>query len=218
MGFYPQLLDRTLGELLARFHAAAPDGEDYAYPFYAEVASLIRKQGKAGVEALLRELDRANADRSRAAIFALTMRPRLKHPALWSRLLPYLEDPRPLIVAEIIDGLWSQRKKDCTYRVLELQQHPSPYVRGSVLRFVSHLTPKCAPLFLVAGLKDADYLVRENAVDELDRLGAVETLPHLRPLLDDEHPDVRQAVATAIENLQWLASDTASTNGHSRIG
>ena len=207
MGLYPELRGLHLEQLVERFAAPAPDGQAYAYPFYAEVASLIRRRGRGGIDYLLRAIDGADDDHLRAILFALGQRPRLKGVGLTKVLRLFLHDERPLIVAEAIDGLWSRADKDARYDMLAQREHSSPYVRGAVLRFISHLYPRCAPLLLVGALRDADHIVRENAVDELHRLGAVETVPHLRPLLRDSHPHVRQAAQTAIEGLEWMASD-----------
>lgn len=211
MSFYPELRDLDLPALSERFRGIAPDGREYAYPFYAEVASLIRNQGKAGITFLLDEIGRASADRLRAILFALTRQPKLRHPALLDLLRSSLRDERPLVVAEAVDGLWSQGKRNMTYEVLSLQNHSSPYVRGAVLRFVSHLTPRCAPLLLIAALKEPDPIVRQNAVDELHRLGVTGAIAHLRPLLQDEDPDVRQAARTAVEDLEWAARERGRT-------
>jgi HEAT repeat protein len=54
---------------------------------------------------------------------------------------------------------------------------------------------------LIHALSDQEFIVRENAIDELGELGQPEAIPYLQPLLNDEHPDVRQAAETAIEVL-----------------
>ncbi len=218
MSFYPELLGLELPALAERFHGPAPDSQEYAYPFYAEVASLIREQGKSGIDFLLGETERASTDQLRAILFALTRQPKMRHPALLNLLRSSLRDERPLIVAEAVDGLWSQGQKSMTYDVLELQHHSSPFVRGSVLRFVSHSAPRCAPLLLIAALKDSDPLVRENAVDELHRLGTTNAIPQLRPLLHDEDADVRQAARTAVEDLQWIVRERADNHKPLRAG
>ena len=47
-------------------------------------------------------------------------------------------------------------------------------------------------------------LMRENACDELDQLKALEAIPALLPLLEDPHPQVRQAAQTALDNLRGV--------------
>lgn len=86
--------------------------------------------------------------------------------------------------------------------MLILRDHTSPYVRGAVLRFVSELYPELATKLLFESLRDQHALVRQNAIDELDDLGMIESLPSIRLLLNDSHPDVRQAAQTAVANLE----------------
>jgi HEAT repeat protein len=84
---------------------------------------------------------------------------------------------------------------------LAFKEHPSEYVRGSVLRFIARVHPdKALPIFLEK-LKDPHYIVRENAADELGDLGLPSVISDLRPLLLDPHPNVRQATETAIDML-----------------
>jgi hypothetical protein len=57
---------------------------------------------------------------------------------------------------------------------------------------------------LLTGLRDRHFAVRESAVDALDEteaLDAAQALEAIQPLLDDPHPDVRQAAETAVHNL-----------------
>ena len=97
-----------------------------------------------------------------------------------------------------------QEEADTEAQVLPLLKHASPYVRGSVLRFMSELYPERAVPLLIDALNDAHFIVRENAADELGELEAVEALPFLRASLQDAHPHVRQAAETAIEMLTPL--------------
>jgi HEAT repeat protein len=93
-------------------------------------------------------------------------------------------------------------------QVYALRTHPSAYVRGSVLRYMSRYDPRIGAVMLVEALDDPDYIVRENAVDELDQLGVVEAIPRIRERLADDHPDVQRAAATALENLQSLENSS----------
>ena len=82
---------------------------------------------------------------------------------------------------------------------------------------------------LIAALKDPHYIVRENAIDELDDLEYYQALPDIRALLQPgEHEDVIQAAETAIENLIMAREDReaaereeeakkGSTSTHSHI-
>lgn len=201
VGVYPELDNLNLKELIDCWHKLPLDGEEYAALYYSEVASLIRSQGEAGIAFLFEEISRADTEKLGAILFFL---PPLDHPAIRDILLRYLHDERPSIVANAVDGLQRQGEKDIIDEVLTLRTHPSPYVRGSVLRFISHLYPESAPSLLIEALQDSDYIVRENAIDELDSLGVVEAIPYIHPLLADSHPDTRQAAKTAVENLERL--------------
>ncbi len=50
------------------------------------------------------------------------------------------------------------------------------------------------------------------------QLGVVSTLPSPRPLLDGEHPHVRQAARTAIENLEAMTNGGHMGNGQRGAG
>ena len=206
MSFYSELEHLSLSELIARFHGAPLEGEEYAYTTYSEVALLIRESGSAGVEFLWKEAKKADTTRLRAILLALTQPP-LEEPAIKKWLLSLLQDKRPLIVAEAIDSLTRQAEADTLQQVLPLLKHASPYVTGSVLRFMSEFYPERAIPLLIEALNDAHFIVRENAADELGELEAVDALPFLRAKLEDPHPHVRQAAETAIEMLESLAEE-----------
>lgn len=72
---------------------------------------------------------------------------------------------------------------------------------------MSRLHPDKAYPLLIEALKDPDFIVRENAADELGELDGAEAIPYLRPLLVDSHPDVQQAAQTAIAMLEESESD-----------
>lgn len=208
MSFYPEMDNLNLESVITRFcmtfnearkHGSYSEEEEESY--YAEVARMIRLQGKDGVKFLKGEVCNADTVRLRAILSALAW-PKLDDPDLPELFLPYLNDQRPMIVAEAVDGLSGQEVKGAVDKVLQLLNHNSPYVRGSVLRYMRQLYPDKSFPLLVTALKDIDYIVRENAIDELDSLGNQEALPYLYPLLKDSHPDVRQAAQTAIDNLK----------------
>jgi HEAT repeat protein len=110
------------------------------------------------------------------------------------------------VVAEAIDSLGRIGAGDALERVARLQQHGDPFVRGAVLRFLRRTVPERVKPLLLAALSDEAYIVRENAVDELDELGDPSVIPAIRPLLDDPHPHVREAARTAIEDLEMSAA------------
>ncbi|BAZ31784.1 hypothetical protein NIES4074_42570 [Cylindrospermum sp. NIES-4074] len=200
MSFYPELDGLNLVELIECFQHSYLENEESSV-YYDEAAMLIRQQGEAGIAFLFGQIEKANSVQLKGILLALTFPPPVENPLLRSLLLTYLRDDRPLIIAEAIDGLRMLGAKDTVDIVLPLHIHPDPYVRGSVLRFMSRLYPNSSQPLLIEALQDPDYIVRENAIDELDDLGAVEAVANIRPLLTDSHPHVRQAAETAIQNL-----------------
>lgn len=200
MSFYPELDGLSLTELLKRFRGVPPPGEQPSL-WYQEVCARISEFGPEGLEILTRELETSDESRLRGLLFALG-RSRVEDPMLRSRLRSYLADERPMVIAEAIDALHGQQAVTELPVVLALRGHASPYVRGAVLRFARYASPETARSLLIEALNDPEYIVRENALDELGELGAVDSIPHLYPALADSHPDVRQAAETAIAMLK----------------
>ena len=202
MGYYTELEALSLSELKQELER---DG-DYD-DFYEEVVQHIAAQGAAGLSYLKNVVEEARIDvpQLRAAMWLFS----LQEQDSWYRekLQTFLHDSRELIVAEAIDGLAYIKARDLRENILQLFTHPSPYVRGSVLRYMSKLFPDEAPPMLIKALKDPHYIVRENAIDELDDLEYDQALPDIVPFLHDEHEDVRQAAETAVENLTMVKED-----------
>jgi HEAT repeat protein len=125
------------------------------FSYFTEVALRIREQGKAGIDFLFEEIERTNLEleQLRGIILALTLRPPVEHPSLRGILLSYLHDRRPLIVADAVDGLAFLGARDTADAILPIRTHPDPYIRGSVLRFISRLFPKEAPPILLEALQ-----------------------------------------------------------------
>lgn len=196
-----------LNKLLTIFRSPDPEADQYPVNlgiYFEEIAFQILAQGSTGLDFLMEELTRADFVRLRGILAALG---RAASPSFQLRELfrQYLNDQRVLIVAEAIDGLTHLKDKEASPQVLPFLSHSSPYIRGSVLRYLSRLYGVEAKDTLIKSLDDPHYLVRENAVDELADLGITEAIPHLRPLLQDVSAEVRQAAETAIEELQELA-------------
>lgn len=203
MGLYSEELEGlNLDELKQQFEY---DG-DYS-TFYDEVAQSMVAQGTPGLSYLRKVVqeDRMDVPQLRAAIWILGLQE--EDPWYRGKLETLLHDSRELIVAEAVDGLARIKARDLCEKILQLFVHPSPYVRGSVLRYMSKLFPSDAPPMLIAALKDPHYIVRENAIDELDDLEYYQALPDILPFLHDEHEDVRQAVETAVENLTMVKEE-----------
>lgn len=201
MGIYPELDGLSLDELFERFHGPPPDGPQYAFTYYSEIAWLMRQFGEDAARFLLNQAGSADTARLRAALFGLASI-ELNDPCIRDVLICHLRDRSALIIAEAIDGLAHRGVREVADKVLAYRAHRSPFVRGAVLRYVSNVLPDTARPLLLEALNDPHYVVRENAVDELDSLGAVDAIPAIRPLLNDSHKHVREAATTAIENLE----------------
>ena len=199
MSLYPEIDSLSLDKLITCFHGAPLDGKQYATVYYMEVAHTIRrKMGKEGVLFLENEFDKVkDGPRLRALISALTTPPANK--LLESRLLSFLKDKRPLVIMEAIDGLRLLKSYRAHSDIKKLFNTRSPYVRGSVLRYMSQLYPDRALPLLIKAVKDTHYIVRQGAADELGELGNAKAILYLQPLLKDKNSNVRQAASTAME-------------------
>ncbi len=200
MSFLQKLESLNFEELLTLFQKLPQDGED-PFLYYSEVAASIGTKGEEGIKFLYKQIKKADTPRLVGIIFALSQEQQ-DSIELLNMLCGYLNDQRAMVVAEAIDGLRRLGAQDCVNKILGLRSSPSPYVRGSVLRFMARLYPEKAINILIEALNDQDFIVRENAADELGELEVVSAIPLLRPLLADSHPDVRSAAQTAIEMLQ----------------
>ncbi|MDY6782145.1 MAG: HEAT repeat domain-containing protein [Cyanobacteriota bacterium] len=175
------------------------------YLHYGEIACLVEERSAETIASLRPKFKRVEEviDEARLAalLFALASA-RSRDLGMRERLRHYLQDTRSTVVLEAIEGLCALSDKDAVDRVLPLLKHPSPYVKGSVLRFMARLHPERAKPLLFEALKHPHFIVRESAADELGDLADVAAIPNLRPLLEDPHPYVRQAVETAIDCLE----------------
>jgi HEAT repeat protein len=200
----PLTENRVLDKLLTTFRSLDPEADQYPANlgiYFEEIAFQILAQGPAGLDLLLEELTRADFVRLRGILAALG---RAALPSFQLRELfrQYLKDQRVLIVAEAIDGLTHLKDKEASPKVLPFLSHSSPYIRASVLRYLSRLYSVEAKEILMKSLGDPHYIVRENAVDELADLGITEAIPQIKLLLQDVSAEVRQAAETAIKELQ----------------
>lgn len=201
MSFYSELDPLNLEKLIGYFQDIPFDGEDDPFLYYSEVALLISEKGKAGISFLQSQIDKADTARLVAILFSLA-EPLQEDRKFRDLLVSYLEDKRPMVVAQAIDSLGKIGAKDIEEQILALREHPSPYVRGSVLRSMTRLDEDKAFPLLIDALKDPDFIVQENAADELGELGLSEAIPYLRSSLEDTCADVRQAAEMVIAFLQ----------------
>jgi len=200
----------SIDQLIQQFKSLPDDGDLYANFYYQEITDALIKSGQKGILYLknwIEQNDQKVSDpigiaRLRAALFALAQ-VNSGQDREWVKglLLRYLEDERPQILAEAIDGLRHQKAR-YTIRVLMLLNHPYAQVRSSVLRFFAALHPHRAFPLLVLALGDNDPLVRENAADELGDLGDRRAIQPLQLLCRDDAPNVRAACQSALDMLE----------------
>ena len=200
MGIYPELEKLRLEALIERFQSQPLEGKEYASGYYMEIAERICEYGEEGVGFLKQQLSNPNVARVRAVLFALSVK-KLR-PDTLPVLMSALNDRRPLVVAEDIDGLRHNGYQEAMEQIVLLISHPSPYVAGAALRFVSAFDRDQAIPLLLNTLKHPHFVLRENACDELGNLEVIEAIPDLTRLLNDPHPYVRQAAQTALEELR----------------
>jgi len=181
--------------------------------WYGEVAvKIIEEHSERGLEYLLSSVPKCDERRLDGVLLALCFLPpdtlNRKRAILVDLLLSCLHDSRELIVAEAIRTLRYFDGQDILAHVLPFVNHPSPFVQGAALYFLSKCHFPIAKPFLFAALESPSPIIRQVAIDELEEAPCVEALPEIRKLLSDEHPDVRQAAQTAVENLEEIANQT----------
>src|ERR1043166_6451356 len=146
MSSFPKLADAPLWSLFRDFDAAEPlssIAEDDLPEWYAKLAMQIAKSGKHGLDFLLSHLTTADAVRLRAILISLNLLNRrlVQHPHTRSRikqgLLTLLGHHDPLVKADVVDALRLLGFAEALEPVWQLRHDPSPYIGGSILRFLS---------------------------------------------------------------------------------
>lgn len=203
-GVCPELDSLSLQELQACFQTAAPKDADLEGDYqlwYEELAVDIRERDPDGGARFLRgQVARADPDRLAAILLALTWFHE-RDTAHADLMIEGLEHPDEQVAARAIDGLAWLGGHGLTEQILARGADPRVLVRGAVLRFASRVVPDRAPTLLLDALTDRHYIVRENAVDELEELDYTAALARIEALSEDPHPHVRQAVLGAITSL-----------------
>ncbi|GIK64473.1 MAG: hypothetical protein BroJett018_22670 [Chloroflexota bacterium] len=211
---YPQLNQMTLPELMANFRAEHLDEEgDEDWWQYDDTALLIRKLDEsAGIDFLLQMFNSTQSiAKKRAILSTLTSRPMLDTPEIFDLLIKSLDDQEDVVVMDAIDGLENLKKFDLLDRVMAFRNHPSPYVRGGVFRYISELFPVQAIPVLIEGIRDPHPIPRGVAADMMSELKLNEIelrqfLPYLQSLRNDEDEGVRETARISmaiIEGTEW---------------
>jgi HEAT repeat protein len=87
-------------------------------------------------------------------------------------------------------------------QVSDLITHNSPYVRAAVLRYIARIDSENSYILLTRHLQDPQPVVRMEAIDQLDECNFVDAVELIRPMVNDEDKDVRQAAQTALIHLE----------------
>lgn len=180
-------------ELLALFQCEVADDDD----FYAVLAYNIAQSNRQQFEEMLQDL---SGTRLRAAIFGLGTSAGLDHSS-GDLIFRYIDHSDVLVAAEAIDALRRMGLADWP-QIEPALRHQSAYVRGAALRFAKAKLGAGAKPILVEGLQDADPIVRQNALDELEEIIAPQDIPLITPYLNDTSADVRQAARTLLESME----------------
>jgi HEAT repeat protein len=199
MEIYPGLENLQLESLIERFQSPSPDEKKYRADYYMEIAERIC-ESEDGRRFLKQQVSHPDTARVRAALFALSEKSSTHN--VVPLLLNALNDSRPLVVAEAIDGLRYIGYQTAMEQLVALISHPSPYVVGAALRFIGAFDRDRAIPLLLNALAHPHFIVRENACDAVGDLEAIEAMSEVTQLLDDPHPDVREAARTALEDLK----------------
>jgi hypothetical protein len=162
--------------------------------------------GSRGIQFLIDSMDVADAARLRAALIGLSLGAdglsARKRREVENAAQRRLADERPTIVAESIDLLNRLGSTKMRGRIWKLRTHASPFVVGSVLRYMARQFPEEAVDLLKSHLRHSEPIVRQNAIDELDLLECLDALPAIKRLLKDPDKNVRQAARAAVGNLE----------------
>lgn len=181
---------KSFDELMALFFCEILGDDD----FYDVVATQLAEEHRQPLEAML---DSLSVKRLRAGICGLGIVSSVESESVIKK---FIDHDEPLVVAAAIDGLRRIGVADWSV-VSSQQQHPSPFVRGAILRFAKdRLGEESLPL-LLRGLDDEDPIVRENAIDELDGLVSSDSADLIRPYLDDASAHVRQAAKSLLDSI-----------------
>ncbi len=209
MSLYPELDHLPLPELLDAFHGPPPEGDAYAAAFYDEVTGRIRGHGDPGIRFLVDAVDQTSGDRLASLLIGLAPI-QSTIPKIETTLRRCLINDDGRVVMAAVDGLRLLGDAAAMDEVLALRDHPSPYVRGSVLRYMRSRSPKRATPILLEALNDPDPIVRGSAIDELGGIADRGVARLVVPLVDDPDPDVRRAAQLAIEEEARIPSQAVT--------
>ncbi len=118
------------------------------------------------------------------------------------RLVGLLQDPSWKIRIEVIHALSASRGPRAILHLKQLMTDEVMSVRLSVIEALEDLGGALAAEVICAGLIDKEARVRKEAATALGHLGQVESIRHLRQILNDTNPYVCRAARQAIRRLR----------------
>lgn len=207
---HPELHKMTLPKLIAYYHAEHlnEEGKEDWY-FYHDIAMTITNYGIEGFRSLAEEYKTSRSlTRKDASLTALWSSNIPETPEFLDLFLDALGSSEAELITIAIHYLRQTRHSEYLDRVLIFRAHPDGWVRGAVINFIGELFPRASIPMLIEAISDPHFVPREIAVDVMDEMEMEDEekrqlfLPYFQVLLNDEHPDVRQAAETAIANLE----------------
>ncbi len=157
MVLFPDLDERTFEELTKAFdeEGTIADSEEVELRLQ-EIAARLAQTGEKGLSFLLDRLSSKYDNRVRAALLGLSLTSQTargpRREELRRICLSYLNSNNPMLVADTVDCLCHHQFSDLMPLITPLLQHPSPYVVGSVLRYLRRIDPTSAVPVLISAL------------------------------------------------------------------
>ncbi len=186
---------KSLNELVDRFLSSSSG----SFSELVELACSIRTSSVIGEEWIQERLPAETESlRRRALLASLACRPPLQVGWTYEVLLQELSSDDPSLVSEALDSL-RLLQVDLSEMAERRLDDPDPHVRASALRLMFGRSAAISH-YLRAAFADADYLVRETAIDLVDENPVEEFVPEIQRLLADGHPAVREAARAAVNH------------------
>ena len=197
-------------QLLSAFDASADSvPEEYLdleQFWFDELAHLIAGHGERGIKALFSRMPTAD-EHHLAAILTHMPAAKSKRRRFHDLVAKHVHDNRPIVAQAAIEAANQLGYKDLLPDVLTQIYSRSPFVVGAVLRYLGAKSPKIGRPIIMSALKSHDPIILKNAIDELDSLRCVESLPGIRALRNHDAPNVREAAEAAVHGLEALLSE-----------
>jgi hypothetical protein len=123
--------------------------------------------------------------------------------------LTQLMDPSPNVRAEAASNIEAAGYV-LDYLKTVIITDPSPEVRAAAASSLEDSEDPRAVEALIAALGDNDPMVLIEVISSLEYVGDSRAIPHLQSLLNHPDEDVRQAVESGIQGIEWQAEGTPS--------